>query len=76
MKKFINKIADAPKLIRRIWILLWVILIILLVMKFCFGIWYPIVVKNETFVNMCMFIDDNPLLTAIIMGIFYVFSNI
>ncbi len=74
MLNFINKIVDLPKLIRRIWILLWVILIMLLVLKFCFGIWYPIVVENETFINVCNFIDNTKWLNIGIMSIFYTFS--
>lgn len=75
MKKFINKILDAPKLIRTIWIMLWVILVILLIMKFCFGIWYPIVVKNETFKNMCNFIDNNKILDYGLKLILYIISG-
>lgn len=74
MKKFINKILDVPKLIFRLWIILWLCLIILLIMKFCFGIWYPIVVKNESFMNICNFIDENKWLSLIVMGIFYVLN--
>ena len=72
MKKFINKILDVPKLIRTIWIILWLILVILLVFKFCFGIWYPIVVKNESFMNICNYIDDNKWLYYLMNGILYV----
>ena len=75
MKSFINKIVDAPKLVKRIWILLWVVLIMLLIFKFCFGIWYPIAVENETFLKICNFVDANKILNLSIMGVFYVFSN-
>lgn len=75
MKNFINKILDAPKMIRTIWIMLWVILVILLIMKFCFGIWYPIVVKNETFISMCNFIDNNKILDYGLKLILYIISG-
>ena len=74
MKKFINKILDVPKLIRRIWITLWLILIILLIMKFCFGIWYPIISNNEAFNNICNFIDNRRWLYAIISSILYILN--
>ena len=74
MKKFINKILDVPKLIRTIWIMLWVILIILLVFKFCFNLWYPIIVKNEVFINICNYIDEHKWLIVTIMFILYFLS--
>lgn len=74
MKKFINKILDLPKLILRIWICLWICLIILLIMKFCFGVWYPIIIENETLLNFNNYIDSN-WLKYIFLGIFYTFSG-
>ena len=52
MRKFINKIVNVPKLVFRLWITLWLTLIILLILKFCFGIWYPIVINNEWFIKI------------------------
>ena len=74
MKKFINKILDVPKLIRRIWLLLWICLVILLVMKFCFGIWYPIVVKNEVLINFNNFVSSN-WLKYVVLGAFYLLNG-
>lgn len=74
MKKFVNKILDVPKLIRRVWILLWLMLIILLVMKFCFGIWYPIVIENEHLLNFNEIIGKS-WARYIILAIFYIFSG-
>lgn len=74
MKKFINKILNVPKLILTLWIMLWIILAILLVMKFCFNMWYPIVINNEWFINMCNYIDDNRWISLILMGTFYVLN--
>lgn len=59
MKNFINKILDMPKLIRTIWFILWIILIILLIMKFCFGIWYPIISKNKILNDFYTILDNN-----------------
>lgn len=74
MKSFINKILDVPKLILTIWIILWVILVILLVFKFCFGMWYPVISKNESFIAACNYMDNNKVFSLIIMGIFYYIS--
>ena len=72
MKKFINKILNVPKLILTIWIILWVILILLLVLKFCFGIWYPIISDNKTFIDICNFIDENKWFYILISGLLYI----
>lgn len=74
MKKFINKILDVPKLIRTIWIMLWVILIILLVFKFCFNLWYPVVVENEAFINVCNYIDNNRIIFICVFLPFYILN--
>lgn len=74
MRKFINKILNVPKLILRLWIILWVCLAILLFLKFCFGMWYPIVSNNETFNNICKFVDDNIIAYKILSLVLYVFS--
>lgn len=73
MRKFINKILDVPKLIRTIWFILWILLIILLIMKFCFGIWYPIVIKNQTFLDVNDFIQ-NSWLKYFVLFIFYMLN--
>ena len=74
MKKFIDKILDTKKLILTIWIILWLILIILLVLKFCFNMWYPVVVDNKTFMNICNYIDNQKWLNYSIMAIFYLLN--
>ena len=73
MKKLINKIIDTRKLILNTWICLWICLIVLLIMKFCFGIWYPVVIKNEAILNASNYID-NSWLKYFILSITYVFS--
>lgn len=72
--KYLEKILDVPKLILRIWLILWFILFILLGFKFCFNIWYPIVVENETFIAICSFIDTTTILKYSIMFLFYITS--
>lgn len=73
MKNFINKILDVPKLIMRIWILLWLLLAILLVMKFCFNIWYPIVIENEYLLRLNDFVQGT-IIRYLISGVFYIIS--
>lgn len=74
MRKFIDKILDIPKLIRRIWIILWLLLGILLVMKFCFGIWYPIVIENEWFLKLNDYVQTS-WIKYLILALFYMFSD-
>lgn len=70
MRKFINKILNVPKLILRLWIILWVCLAILLVLKFCFGIWYPIVIENEWFLKLNEYLRY-PIPKYIVLSLFY-----
>lgn len=74
MRKFIDKILDVPKLIRRIWIILWLLLGILLVMKFCFGIWYPIVIENEWFLKFNDYVQTS-WIKYLVLVIFYLISG-
>lgn len=74
MKRFIDKILDVPKLIRTIWLMLWIILIILLVLKFCFNQWYPIVIENQWFKNLCDFIDNNKWCYNVLLYLLYIFN--
>lgn len=73
MKEFVNKIVDLPKLVKRVWILLWVLLGILLIMKFCFGMWYPIVIENEWFLKLNDFLCY-PIPKYIVLALFYFIS--
>ena len=69
MMRFINKILDVPKLVRRIWLLLWFLLIIL-----CFGIWYPVISNNKVFNDICTYIDNRRWLFKTIMLLFYILN--
>lgn len=70
MKKFISKILNVPKLVLRLWIILWLCLVILLILKFCFGIWYPIVVENKTLILINNWIIST-WFKYVFLGIFY-----
>lgn len=74
MNKAINKIVDLPKLVKTIWIILWITLLMFLGLKLCFNIWYPIVVRSQTFINVCDFIDNQRWLEFSIGIILYVYS--
>lgn len=43
-------------------------------LKLCFNIWYPIVVRSQTFINVCDFIDNHVWLEFSIGIILYVYS--
>lgn len=73
MNKFINRMIDLPKLFKTVWLMLWVMLFILLILKFCFGMWYPIIVKNELFIKFNEFITGN-WLKYLVLIIFYIIS--
>ena len=70
-----KKFVDFKKLITRLWIILWIILGILLVMKYCFNLWYPIVINNDTLNNIFLYIDNHWILLRIIAYILYVVSS-
>lgn len=70
-----KKLLDFKKLILRLWFILWAILILLLIMKFCFGIWYPIVVDNQTFINICGWLDEHNLVKRILYYTIYVING-
>lgn len=74
MRKFINKILNVPKLILRLWIILWVCLVILLVLKFCFGMWFPIVIENEWFLQLNDIFKNN-WARYLILCAFYILSD-
>lgn len=74
LKELINRILDVPKLIITIWVILWLVLLILVVFKFCFNIWYPIVVENEKFIAVCEFIDNHKFLQVLNLSILYIFN--
>lgn len=74
IKKLIDKILDVPKLIVTLWIILWLVLFILVAFKFCFNIWYPIVIENETFIAICNFIDSKLILRYAIYVLFYILN--
>ena len=74
MNKAINKIVDLPKLVKTTWIILWITLLMFLGLKLCFNIWYPIVVRSQTFIYVCDFIDNNLWLQFIIGLISYLFN--
>lgn len=74
MNKAISNIVDLPKLVKTTWIILWITLLMFLGLKLCFNIWYPIVVRSQTFIYVCDFIDNHRWLEFCIGIIFYLFN--
>lgn len=71
---WLSKILNVPKLIIRIWIILWISLFILVAMKFCFNIWYPIVIENEIVLAICNFIDNHFIVKYMMSVILYLIN--
>ena len=75
-KDFVNEIVDLPKLVFRLWLSLWIILIILIFFKVCFGSLYPIVVDNKFFIKFCNLAEENFWLDISVSLIFYLINSI
>jgi len=76
MKNLINKLINGRKLILNTWICLWICLIILVIMKYCFGIWYPIVIKNESLLAFNNYIDSSWLKYLILSCLYLINTNL
>lgn len=70
----INQIVDLKKFVWRIWLSLWLILIILTVAKLVFNIWFPIVIENQNFIKLVNYFENNAVLKVIIMFVFYIIN--
>ncbi len=72
-----KKLINFPKLISRLWISLWIVLIILVIMKLLFNTWYPIILKNEYINNIFTYLDNKPLIIRVLVSMpFYCFNVI
>lgn len=77
MKKLrdsINKIVDVRKLVFRLWVSMWIVLGILLAMKYLFNIWYPIVADNNFYISVCNFFDNNIIAKNIVLTLMYMIN--
>lgn len=70
----IDKLLNVPKLIHRLWICLWVIELIMMIGKFCFNYWYPIICEFEWFINLCNFLDNNNYVRLSIYILLYILN--
>ena len=70
-----RKFVDFKKLVTRVWLILWAILGILLIMKYCFNIWYPIISNSDLLNNAFLYIDNHWILLRIIAYTLYVISS-
>lgn len=71
----INKIVNLPKLVHRVFILLWVVLGFCLILKFLFHQWYPIVVESKLIIAFGNYVDEHKWLYYVINYIYYSFSG-
>lgn len=67
----VSELVNGRKLIKRLWLILWAIMGILLVLKFCFNIWYPITINNQFLVKVFNWIDTHDIARYFIYLVFY-----
>ena len=72
--KFIEKFVDLPRLIKTLYIMLLAIMLVFVILKLVFNIWYPIAGESVTFINICEIIDGTKVIKYIIMFVFYCIS--
>lgn len=70
------KICDVPKLVRRVWLILWLTLLIFVIAKLCFNIWYPITIDNENMLKIFAYMDNHRWLDLTIRCILYELNSI
>lgn len=71
IEQLIDPILDTRELIKRVWVILWIILFILDILKFSFGIWYPIIVENKNLLQFFNFIDNHKILKTVFNFLLY-----
>lgn len=72
--KFIEKFVDLPRLIKTLYIMLWAIMLIFVILKLVFNIWYPIAVESVTFMKVCNFVDDTPFIKLALNFILFILT--
>lgn len=73
-KAFIDEILDVKRLVTVLWFSLWYILIVCLICKYCFHMWFPIFSKNIYLIKVCDFIDENLILRHLVYLSLYVLN--
>lgn len=79
MKKYMeNKIIFKNKtsLAVKLFIMVWVVLLVHVLLKVTFNYWQPYVIPNETLQHISDYIDNHRWLQATLNGMFYVFNGI
>lgn len=66
-----TELVDIKKLVLRVWLSLWLVLIVLAIAKLVFNEWFPIVINNETFISINNYVENNHILKKCIMFVFY-----
>lgn len=71
-----DRLVNVSRLVKRIYIVLWLILIFFFILKLCFGMWYPIVVENDKLMAISEWIDMTPIARYGIYYLLYQFNFI
>ena len=69
-----TELVDIKKLVLRVWLSLWLVLIVLVIAKLVFNEWFPIVINNEIFININNYVENNHILKKCIMFVFYLLN--
>lgn len=69
-----TELVDIKKLVLRVWLSLWLVLIVLAIAKLVFNEWFPIVINNEIFININNYVENNHILKKCIMFVFYLLN--
>lgn len=71
-----DRLVNVSRLVKRIYIVLWLILIFFFILKLCFGMWYPIVVENDKLMAISEWLDTTPIARYGIYYLLYQFDVI
>lgn len=67
-------VKDKTRLTLKIFVIVWIVLIVSVVLKLTFNYWQPYVIPNEQLQIISDFIDNNVWLKTILNGIFYIIN--
>lgn len=62
---------EKKKIIKFLFISMWITLILMVVLKLTFNYYYPIVIENSKLLEISKFVDNNPLINYILSYILY-----
>lgn len=68
-------VKDKGKLTLKLFVMVWVVLLIHVILKLTFNYWQPYVIPNEQLQAISDFIDRYEVITIILDGLFYIFNG-